>query len=527
MTDIKTILAKGKLTGEEVGRIFLRDYARFLGAIQSEQAPPKDKFTDAEKQAMVNGITEPYEIKQYNTYIGILQFLQKTAILYSEQYKQLKYLLVVLHRQIEQAKRIEVVRLLLADAPLTLTEPQYKRLKKEDLEAKLAKKTSVAGIILTTTEYYLKAYLKGKETPYNGLFKAYKDKPLTNPEFKRNYWEEGANGHYETPDGKRSDKLPKKEWVKEVGRWQVKEAEAGEDYIKWVDDGRQAPPDATKHDILEYLGNYLNIGEDTTAKDLETFKNDYPDIYEAILAELKGIKALELLGGYTDPTISYKNLYELDLPYYREFFRFNPKDGEAFIASFISIIPEEELKHWGKWERERYLDKDGNYKYQLSDHESKELTELLPLTIERAKKHLIQLFAIQEIYRILGEELGESCIADLATDKNYLFKEADTDELAKKRQEVGIPQKGFLLELIDLINDDIEDFKRMLRKTSPVIDQATIEEIHKVVKTLPLIKIKDLKPKQGAIAKAKELTKDLDYYRTKGLSLFDILAGVV
>lgn len=522
MTDIKNLINKGGLTGEEVGRLLLRDFARFIGAIQSEQTPPKEKFTDAEKQAMVNRLTEPYEIKQYNTYIGILQFLQKTGIFYSEQYRQLKYLLADLYHQIEQAKNIDIVRLLLADAPLILTEKQYQRLKKEDLEAKLAKKTSVAGIILTVTEYYLK---QGKETQHNGLFEAYKSKPLTNPDFKRNYWQEGANGHYETPDGKQGDKLSEEEWSNEVYKWHEKEIETGEEYIKWVNDGGEAPPDATKFDILEYLSGYFNIGENTTAKDIETFKSDYPDIYEAILKEIKGIKGLELPEDYTKPTISYKTLHELDLPYYRQYFKFDPKDGEAFIASFISVIPEEEIKEWGNWKRERYLDKEGNYKYQLSDHERKTLAELLPSTIERVKNHLIQLFAIQEVYRILGEELGEESITDLASDKNYLFKDTDTDGLGTETKKNGIPNQGFLYWFIVIINEDIEDFKCMLRKTSPVIDQATIKEIHELVNALPEIKIKELRPKKEAINQVKELTKDLSYYGARGLGLFDILTG--
>ncbi len=576
MTDIKTILAKGKLTGEEVGRIFLRDFVRGIEAIQSEQTPPKDKFTDAEQQIMVNNLTEPYEIRQYNTYIGIIQFLQKTAIMYTEQYKQLKYLLVSLHREIDGAKQLETVKLLLAEAPLILTETQYNGLKKEDLESKLVKKASVASIILTATEYYFKQYqlepenleqgttdketeeiakreayaivkeLKvnknltpqqidelQREKPYGLLFEAYKKQPLTNPEFKKNYWQEGVNGHYETPDGERSDKLSRGEWVKEIGKWHAKEDETGEDYIKWVNDSREAPPDATKHNILEFLGNYFNVGrvdfEDITKDDLETFKKDYPDIYEAILTELKGIKGLGISDikaeDYTKPLISYKTLYDLDLAYYKEFFVFNPKDGSSFIASFISIIPDEEIKHWGKWKKDRYLDKEGNYKYQFADHEKQELTEMLPLYLERARQHLQYLLAIQEIYAILGEQLGEESISDLATDKNYIFEE--TGEVAEKRKALGIPNTGFLYKFIEIVNEDLEEFKHLLRKTSPVIDKETIKEIHEAVNALELIKIKELKPTREAVSKVKELTRDLNYYGQRGLSLHDILMGTV
>ena len=72
MTKALTFTSKGSLTGEEVGRIFIRDYARFIKAIQDDKNPPKDKFTDAEKQEMVNSLTEAYEIRQYNIYVGIV-----------------------------------------------------------------------------------------------------------------------------------------------------------------------------------------------------------------------------------------------------------------------------------------------------------------------------------------------------------------------------------------------------------------------------------------------------------------------
>jgi hypothetical protein len=570
MTNLNTLLNKGNLTGEEVGRIFLRDFARFVGAVQNEQEPPKDKFTEAEKQAMVNKLTESYDIRQYNTYTGIIRFLQKTAILYKEHYNQLKYLLLALMHEIDIAKHIEAVRLLSADAPLILTEPQYKRAKKENLDSKLDKKTSVAGIILTACKYYLEGYKlephsldKGKtekekeeiakrealtivkelrvdknltieqieglqrQQPYGLLFKAYKKQPLTNPKFKKNYWGEGANGHYETLDGKSSKDLPQGEWAKECSKWQEKGMETGEDYIKWINDSREAPPEATKYDILEYLQGYFGIGENTTNEDLETFKKDYPDIYEAILTELKGVKGLGIndIKDYTKPLIEYKTLYDLDLPYYREYFKFNPDDEDnSFIATFISVIPDEEIKHWSNWKKEHYLDKEGDYKYQLTEHEKRELAETLPHTIDRAKEHLKYLFAIQEIYRILGEQLNEACITELATDKQYALKEGEETARAK---ELGIPNTGLVYQLIRISNERLEDLKRGLRKTSPVLSKDTVKEIHEKVEALELIKIKELRPKKEAITEVKELTKDLNYYEQRGLSLYDILMGEI
>lgn len=569
MTQLDSLISKGALTGEQVGRIFLRDFARFMDAFQNNQKIPKEKFSESEKQVMVNSLTEAYDIKQYNTYIGIIQFLQKTGLLYTEQFKQLKYLFVSLLQEIETCKRIKTVALLLADAPLILTEPQYNRLKKEDLESKLALKTSVAGIILTATHYYFKESIlepqriqKGKtpeenmaimeneayavvkklkvddkltteniyelmkKAPYTALFEAYKKQPLTNPKFKKDYWQEGINGHYETPDGESSKGLSDDEWTKICAKWFAKSAETGIDYLKWVNDSREAPPETTKYEILEYLEGFFNMGSDTTQEDFEAFKKDYPDIYEAILKELQGIKGLEIdkikPEEYAKPLISYKTLYGLDLPYYQQFFRFDPKDGESFIAEYIAVIPNEELKHWSAWKKEHYLDKNGNYSYQLSDHEKHEITQALPLMLEKASDHLKYIYAIQELYRILGEQIGEESISELAKDKIYFTHDKET---IKEVGEMGILPNTLKNWFIERINDDIEGFKKLLRKTSLVIDKETIKEIHDLVNALKPIKIQDLRPKKDDIEKVKELTKNLTYYGQQGLKLHDILMG--
>ena len=140
--DIKSIIGKGKLTGEEVGRIFLRDYARFVEATQTRQDPPKDLFSEADKQTLVNRLKDPLEIRTYNAYVGIIQFLQKLGILYNQYYELLNALFYGLLRDLEALKYKSIINLLLNDAPLILTESQYKALKKDDLETKLNKKTS-------------------------------------------------------------------------------------------------------------------------------------------------------------------------------------------------------------------------------------------------------------------------------------------------------------------------------------------------------------------------------------------------
>lgn len=524
MTKALTFTSKGSLTGDEVGRIFIRDYARFIKAVQDEQQFPKDKFTDAEKQQMVNGLSEAHDIRQYNVYVGILQYLQKLTMMYNEQYKQLKYLLLATHREISGAKEIDILRLLLAQAPLILTEKQYKRLKAQDLAEKTAKKTSVAGILLTAVAYHV----NNPDSPLAPLIEAYKTQPLTNPGFKKNYWREGENGHHETPDGKRRDQMTLKEWVEEVEKWWAIEEETGIEQIKWVDDGREAPPDATKYNILQYLDGFFKVGEHSTQADLNTFKEDYPDIYEVVLSELKAVKGLGIDAikpdDYGKPLISYKTPYELDLVYYREFFRFNPKDDGAFITTFISIIPEEETNAWNNEARDFYLDAEGNYKYKLSENEKMILEDMLPDELERLKEHLRYLRAIQELYKILGEQIGEESVLALAKDENYIWDE--NEGIGKRRAEMGLRPRSYVEQFLDYINGEIEDMQRGLRRTSPVLSQETIKEVTELINALEPIKPRELKPSQEAINRVRELTKDLSYYGQRGLHLHDILMGL-
>ena len=359
-----------------------------------------------------------------------------------------------------------------------------------------------------------------RKSPYYQLFIAYKNQPLTNPLFKKYYYEEGVNGHYETPDGVRSDQRDTVGWEEEILKAHFLEEDTGERQLHWVDDGREAPPDATKYDILTFIEGFFEIGENTTKADLDTLKEDYPDLYEVVVAEVQAIKGLGIdkikPSDYDKPLISYKTLYELNIEYYKEFFRFNPKDGNAFIATFISVIPEEEISQWGSYIKQKYIDEQGNYKHQFQDYDRKHITESTPLLIERVKDHLRYLGAIQELYKLLGEQLGEQSIIDLAKDENYFFGEKDRGYKYRR---------SYVNQLLEFINGDIEDLRRGLRKTSPVISRNTIKDVTNAVNTLKIINRLELKPTPEAIVKVKELTKDLSFYGQRGLHLHDILMG--
>lgn len=556
MTNIKALLSKGNIRGEEVGRLMVRDYVRMMDSVYKGEAPADSMFTEAEKQTLVNKLNTSQDIRDYNAYIGILNYLKKLAIIHLENNKDLRHLSLLLHTSVHNVHKIEAIQALLGEGGLIMTDKQYKRLKKEDLQVKLAKTTSVGGIVLTACQYYVNKYqlidrkikrgktdeegtvkkdaytvvktlldnhpddkgvvgdiigedlerLKGN-APYADLFKKYESEPLTNPKFRANYYAEMANMHIETPDGKSNKELPIKEWVQEVKKWHRKEVEDGQKYLIEVDDGREAPEDATKWDILEFLSGFFNVGETTTKEDLDTFREDYPELYNALLEEIKGIKGLELPEDYADPTISYKTLHELNLPYYRGYFRYDPKDGDAFIARFISVIPDEEIEKFSTWEYAHYLDGEGNYKYELDEVDQLRI-ETVRGTVDRVSDVLSMRFALQEIYRQLGDHLREKSIkalADIPLDNgNY----------------------GDVHFHVENYNDSVQDLKRRLRNTSPVISEELIQEIHTLINAIPEITIKELKPTKEAIERAKELAHDLSYYDNQGLYLLDVLMGV-
>lgn len=534
MSKIGAITAKGKLTGDEVGRLFVREYARVIKAIQEDKEPPKDMFTDAEKQGMVNQLDNNEEIGVYNTYVGINHFLQKMVMVYMSEYDQIKTLYPLLPRLIDEAKHQQAVALLNNDAPLILTQKQYDALKAKDLKEKLAQNTTLASVIFTVMQYGIQAFKdKVKDAPNLPDLEAYQKQPLTNPRFIENYWEENGNGYYVTPDGKTSREMGDVAWLREVNKWHKVEEETGQRQLKWVED-RHAPKDATKYDILEYFEHFFNLDRPTLA-DLETVKADYPDLYKWAITLLKGNKEFKALkfdldkikeADYPTTTVTHQALYDSNLPFYRGYFKtFRPNEGQ-----FIAVIPEEQTRKASYW-----LDDQGNYRYKREKWERQTLTVTLPGFLAKLQTHLKSLYRIREAYKILGERLGEESITALAEEELIDSPAPDPErakanhgenweEWVKAMQELA--PKEYIKIGLGYINSDIEMLKTMTRENSLVLDDKTVAEIREDIEALPIIELRDCKPLKENIEKAKQIGKDLKIYGSSPFLLLDTLKGI-
>lgn len=351
-TSLKTLLKKGKLTGDEVGRLMIQDLiAAYKNRLEGKEG--KGFLTDAEMTALVNGLSERQDIKRYNEFRFVHEYLVK-SVGYFSMYKEtaeicfwrIYHILMELKQAEEENSRIKW-------QPRIMTQKQYDELKQADFERKMQVGYSVEELIIHAVGYYFNLYKKGKKTPFNKYFTAAKKQPITNPRIKANYWAEGEfglpdNGYYVLPDGRTSRDLTPEEWQKEEEKhnpWkkilnaqqemvdkgieltvadimQRREAhrELGKHKspIRWVED-LTAPDDATMFDVLEYLDGFYFSMETDSEETIFEFMADFSDLYKALWGKLTAMKGLSFLKDipreqYFDmELISVKELYENDI----------------------------------------------------------------------------------------------------------------------------------------------------------------------------------------------------------------------
>lgn len=559
MKSIKTLLNSGNITGDEIGRLVLSDYASVMNALFRDEEVPKSRFTDAELQMLLNKLDNPHR-RTYNEYIGLLNFLKKLAQIHRINVKDITFTVIALSEYVKNTRNLKTVQAL-TGGEVTMTEKQYNRLKEEDLQQKLTVKTSVGGIILKACDYYARSYFLDQRNrndrnsgegakeeagstvsellekhpdkdptmkvgeiigdelealkdsqPYADLFRQYASKLLTNPKFRENYYRPGENGHYVTPDGRDSREIPSEEWSEIVSQTARKGILEDVERPVWVDDGRHAPDDATKLDILEYVEGFFSIGAEASKEDIETFKSDYPELYEAILTELQQIKGLELPSDHAEQSISHETLYTLNLPYYAEYFRYNPVDSEgSFVAQLISVIPQEQIDGLSKWQKKTYLDKDGNYKYETG--ELKTYVTIGREYLEKLAESFRLLLAEKEVYDMVARITGLKAMRELGglpfIDEREGGKIDDT------------------LIVLNFINSEIDELKSDLRSTSPVMSKETVDEVHELIKSLSEINLKELQPTPERIRRARQLARSVSYFDLNGLHLLDYLQGLI
>lgn len=495
--NVKTLLKKGKLTGDEVGRLMIKDLvATYKNAV--EHRTLDGVLTDSEKQSLVDNLEKKEDIRRYADYKYIHDFLEKAPILFGlyQQTASISFWKLYHRLQVVYSTENEISREW-RNNPKIVTQKQYDDMKRENLEGQLNNNLSPEMLLIHTVNYYLDKYKDGKRTAFNKYFTASKKQPITNPRIKENYWED--NGYYTLPDGRKSKNMSREEWHTALSEYEayagMKEAVDGKELtaeeilknnqtrleadnlnLEWTSD-YTAPEDATMFDVLEYLEGFYFSEETDNKETVFEFMTDFPDLYKAIwehITKMKGLSFLQELSkdDFTNwDLISCRLLYENNLLNFKEYFEEFCPDGFAGIAVIQSSGINTKIDENGYYkELDPYWRKNDTADYLLEEE-----SDLVSGLLESLKYHLKYAYSVKAAVNIVGKFIA-------VEDVNILIDEVKEHEIE------GLNM--LMAHLIDAIDRG---------------DYEANEQIRKQLQGLLLpVKIKELKPTPEAIKAAKE-----------------------
>lgn len=316
---IKSLLKKGKLTGAEVGRLMIADLVAAYKNAMKGKTDGLGFLNDEEKYHMVNALTGPTNIKQYNAYRDIHNFLANMPAIIQAYAMQAELYFWRLLTTALEANTAERQHENASRSPVIMTQKQYDELKKADFDEKMTWEYSPEDVLIHALEYYFERYVKGEQTPFDAYFEASKEKPIANPRIQANYYSDG--GYYVLPDGRTSKDMDSDQWQAELAKIKPysklkalkptgepkegftpddilndlriarEEGEEGFSPLKWVEDNT-APDDATLFDVLEYASGHYYSEETDSKKTIFELADDYPELYTAMIDHLASLPGL-------------------------------------------------------------------------------------------------------------------------------------------------------------------------------------------------------------------------------------------
>lgn len=267
---LSKLLKKKKLTGEEVGKIILLDL------VNSYKGQPT--LTQAERDAYVDALVESKDIRAYNDYLQIYRFITGFAIDFESQERAYYAIRLEFMRHVMRLNDAEQNYFQLTLQPRILTRRDYEQALKEAKESVSSWTYSLYNLVAYELNKNIEAYNNKEKTPYKRYFDTYKKEQASQPAieaYRATYWQDKDN--------------PKKD--KELTK-------------------------------LVMLDKYLEIYNDD---ELETkggmlfFKDDYPELLQAILENYSKLEGLEYLANLTtddhirEDLIDFQTAYKLDI----------------------------------------------------------------------------------------------------------------------------------------------------------------------------------------------------------------------
>jgi len=349
--NIEKLLKKKGWTGAELGRLQLYNVFYAYGMVLQGSPDPKGVVSPAEFKKMLDTIREPEEVRAYNNYITLHEWLTRQINqAYSHQqqallnFEKLEKFLIV-------AEATEKTYQYIEQLPFIVTPKQIED-RKQEVKAPYFTgnlELSVCNLIAWAVDWAITDYENNprKKSLLKPLKKELEAQTLTAEHILSSYNEVWGNGYYTLPDGKSTSSMSYEDWldtVEPIVKKLEEKHEDGElsttDFViekSRVESGGSLAKDSlapygfvwhydadpeslnkwavlTEGDFIESY--YQDLRADKPeyraeqAKALEAFKEEYPEVFKAVMGYIErfftGAGAVE---DWTEPLYSWEDLY--------------------------------------------------------------------------------------------------------------------------------------------------------------------------------------------------------------------------
>ena len=488
-SSVKKILKRGTASGEEIGRLMIQDLVRSCSNTVKSKRNNDGLLTDEEKGSLVSMLNDPQDIKAYNDFRYVHEYLVHVPTLFMLNIQTAKTIYLQLDHIFTSLFDAEYINSCISLQPYILTKKQYNEQKIKDFDEKMNLKCTAEELILNSVEYYVDQYESGKKTIFNKYFNDAKKKPLTNYRIKNrpilDYEGMSPRGSYVLPDGRTNVSMTLEEWSNEVFNCMNQ----GQ-MPRWV-----ANDEENLYSAIQTASFFYASWETNSKKTIFEFISDFPELYNALVDDLveKGIDRDALNPQHIfDVEFSFSDLYSKKIPWVVEKVDFFKPKGTCGVA----ILDTDTTKLLTKAGQ---IDKDGDYygsrhpylffaKRFMAETVLKERTEEIRHLLEEYMAALKLCFAIHTGVELIGEFIKVPDVTNLIGD-------------------VETAQIESLNSLMSIIPD-------MIYRYNTFEEERPAKELKKELEELlQPIEIELLKPTSAAIENAR---KNIDFTTIQG-----------
>jgi len=443
------------------------------------QGTKKGLLSESEKAKLVNRLEKKEDIKSYNEYKYVHDFVVTVPLRYMLAENIAEAAFWKLYNLLKNVDRVERDNRLRKFAPLIVTKSEYNRMKKADFKEKISYTISVESFIIHAIAYFMEQYKQGKKTPFDQYFEEAKKKPVHNPRileskpFKRQREEPIENSPF--PEGAISvDQI-----VAAIRKRNKYDEEQNLKLPVKQIEKPQRPKIETMFEVLEDVRGFYysqETGSDDTFFELE---GDYPEVYGAIRDYVASIKPLSFINNVlkadivTDRArVPYQLLYNHRILNFREIV-------DTFVSTegMLAIFQENNFL-------KPCADEEGSYKkteyHYFENYRAERLLDTYRESVEEWMDTIKRRYREMYAFHVFLALTGEFCDVN---ELEILLSPIDEDMIE------ALNHALLLWEDIAYAND--RDAK----------DMETIKQ--KIMTMLPPILISDLRPTEESIDAAK------------------------